>query len=197
MSFIQNIPATTTDEQLLHEYKQSGELQYLGDLYARYMQLVYGVCLKYLKQPENAQDSVIAIYEELLVKLQKHEVDNFKGWLYTLSKNHCLMRLRDRQGKTTAELNDRVSTKAGDETDWVAFSENEHTLELMESALAELNPEQRQCVTLFYLQKKSYQEISIQTGFTLMQVKSYIQNGKRNLRQLIEKKLKPGKSEGK
>ena len=103
-----------------------------------------------------------------------------------VAKNHCLMKLRDRHGKITAEISDRLAAKPEEETDFQKLVQNDHTLDLMESALKDLNPEQQQCVTLFYLEKKSYQEISESTGFSLLQVKSYIQNGKRNLKILIE-----------
>jgi RNA polymerase sigma-70 factor (ECF subfamily) len=99
------------------------------------------------------------------------------------------MKLREKQGKITTEINDRLATKPVEETDRQALLENDQTLELMDLSLKELNPEQQQCVTLFYLQKKSYQEVSEATGFSMLQVKSYIQNGKRNLKLLIEKKL--------
>ena len=107
-----------------------------------------------------------------------------------VAKNHCLMRIREKQGKITAEINDRISIKPEEETDRQALLHTDLTLDLMEVALKELNPEQQQCVTLFYLQKKSYQEINELTGFSMLQVKSYIQNGKRNLKILIERKMK-------
>jgi RNA polymerase sigma factor (sigma-70 family) len=129
------------------------------------------------------------IFLKVIQELQKYKVDYFKSWLYMVAKNYCLMKLRDRQGKITMEINDRLSIKAREETDRDKLLQNDHTLELMEEALKELNAEQQQCVTLFYLQKKSYQEISDATGYNLLQVKSYIQNGKRNLKILIEKKL--------
>src|SRR5205085_5111949 len=94
----------TSDADLVARYKESNDQETLGELFQRYMDLVYGVCLKYLKQPENAQDSVIAIFEELTTKLHKHEVDNFKGWLYTLAKNHCLMRLRSEKKQATVNF---------------------------------------------------------------------------------------------
>ena len=98
------------------------------------------------------------------------------------------MKLRERNGKITAQINDKLTAKPEEETDRQKIVQNDHTLDLMETALKELNPEQQQCVTLFYLQKKSYQEISQSTGYNLLQVKSYIQNGKRNLKILIEQK---------
>lgn len=107
-----------------------------------------------------------------------------------VAKNHCLMKLRDRQGKVPAELTDRLTATPEEITDRQVLVENDHTLELMDIALKTLNREQQQCVTLFYLQKMSYQEICEQTGFTMLQVKSHIQNGKRNMRIWIEKKLK-------
>jgi RNA polymerase sigma factor (sigma-70 family) len=110
--------------------------------------------------------------------------------LYMVAKNHCLMKLRDRQGKITAEINERHTGKPQEETDKEELLQNEQTLTLMEAALKELSPEQEQCVTLFYLEKKSYQEVSNQTGYNMLQVKSYIQNGKRNLKIIIEKKIK-------
>ena len=107
-----------------------------------------------------------------------------------VAKNHCLMKIRDRQGKIPAELNDRLAVAPEEETDRSSLLQNDHAMDLMQEALKELSPEQQQCVTLFYLHKKSYQEIHEATGFTMLQVKSYIQNGKRNLRIMIEKKIK-------
>ena len=182
-------PRSRTDAESIALYRQSGDLGVLGELYERYMELVFGVCYNYLRNEEEAKDSVQQIFLKVIQELQKYKVEYFKSWLYMVAKNHCLMKIRDRQGKITTEINDRLTTKPEEETDLQALIKNDHTLELMEEALKELNPEQQQCVTLFYLQKKSYQEVSIETGFSMLQVKSHIQNGKRNLKILIEKKL--------
>jgi RNA polymerase sigma-70 factor (ECF subfamily) len=178
-----------TDQQLLEQFYSDHDNQWLGILLQRYTLLLLGVCMKYLKNEEDAKDSVQQIFLKVMQELQKYKVDYFKSWVYMVAKNHCLMKLRDRQGKITTEINDRLSAKAGEEMDRERLLQNDHTLELMEGALKELNPEQQQCVTLFYLQKKSYQEICEVTGYNMLQVKSYIQNGKRNLKILIEKKL--------
>jgi RNA polymerase sigma-70 factor (ECF subfamily) len=154
-----------------------------------YTLLLLGVCMKYLKNEDDAKDSVQQIFLKVVQELQKYKVDYFKSWLYMVAKNHCLMKLRDRQGKITTEINDRLSAKVEEDMNRDRLIQTDHTLELMEEALKELNSEQQQCVTLFYLQKKSYQEISDTTGYNMLQVKSYIQNGKRNLKILIEKKL--------
>ena len=100
MPFLKNISTADPDKELLEQYKASGSLDTLGELYQRYMDLVYGVCLKYVKEPEDAKDCVLNIFEELVIKLKKHEVDNFKGWLYQLTKNHCLMKLRKQKPVT-------------------------------------------------------------------------------------------------
>jgi RNA polymerase sigma factor (sigma-70 family) len=181
--------AHITDQELLDQFYADHNNEWLGILLQRYTLLLLGVSMKYLKNEEEAKDSVQQIFLKVIQELQKYKVEYFKSWLYMVAKNHCLMKLRDRQGKITAELSDRLSTKPEDETDLQALVDNDHTLELMEAALKELNPEQQQCVTLFYLKKKSYQEVSDETGFNMLQVKSYIQNGKRNLKILIEKKL--------
>jgi DNA-directed RNA polymerase specialized sigma24 family protein len=84
----------SSDESLLKAYQASGDQAHLAALYMRYTDLVFGVCLKYLKERENAKDAVMSIYQELIKKLQTHNVDNFKSWLYVVAKNHCLMQLR-------------------------------------------------------------------------------------------------------
>lgn len=182
-----------TDQQLLSKYYSDHNSEWLGVLLQRYTLLLLGVCMKYLKDEDEAKDSVQQIFLKVIQELQKYKVEYFKSWLYMVAKNHCLMKLRDRNGRQTSEINDRLSATPGDESDKSAQEKNDYTLELMQDALKELNPEQRQCVTLFYLEKKSYQQISDATGYNLLQVKSYIQNGKRNLKLLIEKRLESRK----
>lgn len=183
-----------TDQQLLEHFYADHDNEWLGILLQRYTLLLLGLCMKYLKNEEQAKDSVQQIFLKVITELQKYKVEYFKSWVYMVAKNHCLMILRDRQGKIPAEITDRLKIAAEEEQDKQALLQNDHTMELMGSALKELNPEQQQCVTLFYLNKKSYQEISEATGYSLLQVKSYIQNGKRNLRILIDKKLKEEKN---
>lgn len=182
-----------SDQELLEQFHRDHDNEWLGILLQRYTLLLLGVCMKYLKNEEEAKDSVQQVFLKVIQELHKYKVEYFKSWLYMVAKNHCLMRLREKQGKITAEINDRMVAQPGEETDRQALLQNDHTLELMSDALKELNDEQRQCVTLFYLQKKSYQQVSDETGFSMLQVKSYIQNGKRNLKILIEKKLQEEK----
>lgn len=178
-----------SDQELLARFYSDHNNEWLGILLQRYTLLLLGVCMKYLKNEEEAKDSVQQVFLKVIQELHKYKVEYFKSWLYMVAKNHCLMKLRDRQGKIPTELSTQPLA-APEEADKKKLEETDHTLDVMESALTELNSEQQQCVTLFYLQKKSYAQISEITGFTMMQVKSYIQNGKRNLKILIEKKLK-------
>ena len=180
----------STDQELLEQFYTDHDNEWLGILLQRYTLLLLGVCMKYLKNEEEAKDSVQQVFLKVIQELHKYKVEYFKSWLYMVAKNHCLMKLREKQGKFTAEINDRQMAQPEEETDRQALLENDHALELMELALKELNTEQQQCVTLFYLQKKSYQQISEETGYNMLQVKSYIQNGKRNLKILIENKMK-------
>jgi len=178
-----------TDQELLEQFYAGHNNEWLGILLQRYTLLLLGVSMKYLKNEEEAKDSVQQIFLKVIQELKKYKVEYFKSWLYMVAKNHCLMKLREKQGKLTAEISDKLAARPEEETDRNAMLLNDHTLELMELSLKELNPEQQQCVTLFYLHKKSYQEVSDETGYNMLQVKSYIQNGKRNLKLLIEKKL--------
>lgn len=178
-----------SDAELLDRFYQEEDNRWLGILLQRYTLLLLGVCMKYLKNEEEARDAVQQVFLKVLQELVKYKVAYFKSWLYMVAKNHCLMRLREKQGKVSAELTENHSRTAQEETDRAKLLQDDRTLNLMEDALKELNAEQRECVTLFYLQKKSYQEICRETGYTMLQVKSHIQNGKRNLRLQIEKKL--------
>jgi RNA polymerase sigma-70 factor (ECF subfamily) len=179
-----------SDQELLGNYYSGGDSKWLGILLERYTLLLLGVCMKYLKNEEEAKDSVQQIFLKTVTELKKYKVEYFKSWVYMVTKNHCLMKLRDRHGKLPAELNETLAATADAQPDMATLWQSDKTLDMMNESLKELNPEQRQCVTLFYLEKKSYQDISEQTGYNLLQVKSYIQNGKRNLKILIERKLK-------
>ena len=180
----------TSDQQLLENFYRDRNNEWLGILLQRYTLLLLGVCMKYLKNEEDARDSVQQIFLKSITELHKYKVDYFKSWIYMVAKNHCLMKLRDKQGKIPVELTENHIATPAENTDRHALLNDEKTFELMNNSLDELNEEQRQCVTLFYLEKRSYQEISEVTGFNMMQVKSYIQNGKRNLKIILEKKLK-------
>jgi RNA polymerase sigma factor (sigma-70 family) len=183
----------TSDQQLLENFYSDNDPEWLGVLLPRYTLLLLGVCMKYLKNEEEAKDCVQQIFLKAITELKKYKVEYFKSWIYMVAKNHCLMKIRDGHGKMPVQLTERYLSTTEEQTDTHALIENEHAIDLMAEALRDLSPEQQQCVTLFYLQKKSYQEISKITGFTMMQVKSYIQNGKRNLRILLSQKLKEGK----
>ena len=183
-----------SDQELLENFYTTHDAEWLGILLPRYTLLLLGVCMKYLKNEEEARDCVQQIFLKVITELKKYKVEYFKSWLYMVAKNHCLMKIRDRHGKIPVELTEQNMQGAEELPDKQSLVQDDQAIELMNEALGELSPEQRQCVTLFYLQKKSYQEISEETRFTMMQVKSYIQNGKRNLKLMIEKKLKSSSS---
>lgn len=184
-----------TDQELLANFYADRNNDWLGVILERYTLLLLGVCMKYMKNEEEARDCVQQVLLKAITELHKYRVEYFKSWLYMVAKNHCLMKLRDRQGKTVSEIREQMAVTRPDEADLEAHVEKDRRLELMDSSLQELGKEQKLCVTLFYLEKKSYQEIVSITGFTLMQVKSHIQNGKRNLKIALEKKLRPGAHE--
>ncbi len=155
----------------------------------RYTLLLLGVCMKYLRNEDESKDAVQQIFLKVITELHKYRVDYFKSWLYMIARNQCLMLLRYRQGKTAKELTEDIFLQ-DQENNIAELAEKDAALAVMETSLQELNEEQKTCVTLFYLQKKSYHEISDKTGYTLLQVKSHIQNGKRNLKLLVEKKMR-------
>lgn len=171
-----------TDAELIFKYRESGNNIYVGELYQRYTHLVFGVCYKYLENYDDSHDATIEIFEELLTKLKQHEISNFKSWLYSVAKNFCLMKLR--REKNYVELKEDMSevVESRQEMHPISVNEKEQQLRQLEEAISHLNEEQRVCVELFFLKQMSYHDIMKQTGFDFRQVKSFIQNGKRNLK---------------
>lgn len=177
------------DNELIRRYCEEGNPNYLGILFKRYSHLVLGLCIKYLKNEDEAQDLVMNIFEKLTADLKKHKIEFFKSWLYSYSKNMCLMELRKKQSqlKKDIELQDNkvLFMDSGSDLHLNSNDEKENTISQLETALSTLSKEQKQCIILFYYKNKSYNEIVDITGFNANEVKSYIQNGKRNLKNKI------------
>lgn len=174
------------DTELLNRFYADHNNEWLGILLERYTMLLLGVSMKYLKNEEEAKDAVQQVFLKAIHELHKYKVEYFKSWIYMIAKNHCLMQLRDK-GRFNAEINENSLTAPADADISNQHIRKDKTLDDLAGALLQLNKEQQLCVTLFYLEKKSYQEIATQTGFTILQVKSHIQNGKRNLKIIMER----------
>lgn len=179
-------PETLTDLELVARYQRSGDKQLVGVLYKRYTGFVFAVCLKYLRSRTESEDAVMQIFEKLFGDLKSHSVQNFKSWLYTVAKNHCLHIIRDKKREQVVVDAGKNNHPQLVEMSQNMYHDNEDLLEQrlgkLEHMLPNLSEEQRICIELFYLKQKSYSEVASITGFTLGQVKSHIQNGKRNLR---------------
>lgn len=188
----------STDQELIERFRQHKDKEALGTLYLRYMELVYGVCLKYLGQPEAAQDAVMDIYELLNRKLADQDIANFGGWLYMVSKNHCLQHLRRKNTVLTVSLDDPVMQNGAElhqDDEFYNLDGDPDILDQMHDCISRLPDQQSMVVKQFYFEKQTYQDISNLSGMTLDQVRSHIQNGRRNLKKCLEtkQKLGPGK----
>jgi RNA polymerase sigma factor (sigma-70 family) len=179
------------DEQLVVLYTVTHDKEIIGILYERYTHLLFTVCYKYLGNDADSEDTVMQVFEKLFELLKKSEVTNFKSWIYTITKNECLMQLRHwKSGEKVKEENLRkldVEIMESLLTDHLIDGNGEHRIRYLETAISELNSEQKQCIELFYLDEKSYREVEQITGYTYNEVKSYIQNGKRKLKQMMER----------
>jgi RNA polymerase sigma-70 factor (ECF subfamily) len=176
-----------SDQELLEKYRSTQDTAVLGVLYERYMHLVYGACLKYLKDAETSKDAVMNIFEELVVKLKTHRVDNFRSWLFVVSKNHCLMHLR-REGKIkTTEIPEAVM-QSEDDAHLNGVMEKEKHLVALEECLDKLPAEQQRMVRMFYLENRCYNDIADSTGMEWNRIRSHIQNGRRNLKICMDSK---------
>ncbi|MBO9619419.1 MAG: sigma-70 family RNA polymerase sigma factor [Niabella sp.] len=175
-----------SDAELLDWFRQKEDQEALASLYLRYSDLVYGVCLKYLGDAEEAKDAVMNIYQELREKLPRHEVQHFKSWLYVLAKNHCLMLLRAAKKNITVSL-DAQPVQLGDFSHLDGVIEKEETFKKLEKCMEGLPGEQEKTIRLFYYDNKCYNEIALSTGLEWNKVRSLIQNGRRNLKNCMEK----------
>jgi RNA polymerase sigma-70 factor, ECF subfamily len=187
--FHKNTSNRSSDEELISEYLSGKDPEILGTLYQRYMYLVYGVCLKYLKNRDESKDVVIQLFEKLAFEIERHEVHNFKSWLYVMAKNYCFRKLQN-DGAAVKKLQ-KYSEEQFMESTVEMSPLDDNTSEDMHKALNEclekLKKEQKQCIQLFYYKELCYQEISDSLNLPLGKVKSYIQNGKRNLKICLEK----------
>ncbi|NGF55040.1 sigma-70 family RNA polymerase sigma factor [Parapusillimonas sp. SGNA-6] len=179
----------TTDEgdsMLLQRYFQTNDLEVLGELYSRHAEMVYYVCLRYFKEEEKSKDAVMQIFEELVHKVNKQHIKDFPKWLYVVSKNHCLMDIRSRKNGVEISFDEFVESplKLHPEE---SYADKEERFVLMERCIERLPEKQKTSIDLFFLREKCYKEIVEMTGYSLKEVKSYIQNGKRNLKNCMEK----------
>ncbi len=183
----------TSDEELLKHYKQSGDKELFADLFKKHVTVVYGTCLFYLQDKDEAQDATMQLFEKMMLDINSREITNFKAWLSFVVRNHCISLIR--KNKTTAkniksyyEFEYEDSTYEAEEK--IASISDDVLLEEMKNSLPKLKEKQRICVELFYLQNKSYRDIEVETGLSLNEIKSHIQNGKRNLKLLIEEQTR-------
>ncbi len=181
--------ASYTDEELLQQFKQSGDSVFIGQLFRRYDHKVLGVCLFYLKDEEESQDAAMEVFTNLLENGQNYSIQNFNSWIYRVTRNHCIKQLQKRLSRMelpTGEFDEPVFVE---NEDWETLLYRERVLDRLSEAIEELNEGQRTCIVLFYLKGLSYKEIEQRTSFSANEIKSHIQNGRRRLRNKLSQKL--------
>ena len=182
--------ATFSDNQIIEKYKLSNDKELVGELFKRYTDFVFLISIKYLKNEAQSKDASMQIFEKLFTDLLKHDIDNFKAWLHTVVRNHCLGLLRKQQSLQKKEVSYNAEfnfMEIEQEEHLINEYEHENDINNLTNALNKLKKEQKECIQLFYIQEKSYNEIVDLTGYSIKKVKSYIQNGKRNLKLIIQK----------
>ncbi|HNP96086.1 MAG TPA: sigma-70 family RNA polymerase sigma factor [Cyclobacteriaceae bacterium] len=184
--FLRQKDSEKSDEDIIAEYKQTPEIKLVGVLFSRYSTMIYGVCLKYLKDRDDAKDAVMQIFEKLPKSIIDHEIQHFKSWLYATSRNHCLMTLRAAKSKYSEEFRETFMESSLELHLESESHTKEEDLQKLERCIEQLRDEQKGCVELFYLKSVCYKDISQQTGIDIGKVKSHIQNGKRNLKKCME-----------
>jgi RNA polymerase sigma-70 factor (ECF subfamily) len=188
-----------TDEELALNYFKTGDKELVGLLFEKHVKTVFGVCLFYFRDKDVAKDAVMQIFEKLITELKKTEVKNFKGWLSFVVRNYCISEIRknkNRYNLPESYLDFEVKETTLEEEEKISGVSDEEMIEQMQICLVDLKENQRVCVELFYLKNQSYQQICDKTNFSLTEVKSFIQNGKRNLKLLLEQRIKNRKHAG-
>ncbi len=179
------------DEKLLSDFCSSGDLEILGELYSRYMHLVYGVCLKYLKERDESMDAVMQIFEKLVIEVPKHNIENFRSWLYVVTKNYCLMQIRSHKIQI-----EKHNAWIEDNRIFMEYSPELHPIDndgtdlekSLQDCIEKLKDVQKECIKQFYYNNRCYNEIAANLNLDEKKVKSHLQNGKRNLKLCIEEK---------
>ncbi len=182
------------DDVLLERFQVHEDQDALAMLFDRYLELIYGLCLRYLESSAKAEDAVMSIYEELRKKVPAHEISNFRNWLFTFVRNHCLMQLRKEKKDTTLSFDPNFMHSEENLHPIDEVEEEHHRTPHLKACLEELTPQQLVCIQLFYYEGFSYKEIAEQREEPLGQVRSNIQNGRRNLKLCIERKEQAGTS---
>ncbi len=179
------------DISLLNRFKKSDDKECMGILFERYTYLVYGICMKYMKDEEKCKDAVMEVFEKVMHEIHRHEISNFSSWLHSVARNYCLMQIRSEKNKDEKsgewQKSELLFMEMAEEMHLNNTNEKERQLQQLELAIEQLNNEQKICIQLFYLDEKSYQEVADITGYDLKKVKSYLQNGKRNLENILRK----------
>jgi len=196
--FSKNIPFPSySDEALIKEYKESRDVTIVGTLFERYTDLVFLACMKYLKNEADSEDACMQIFEKLIQDLLIYEIQAFSPWLRTVVRNHCLAQIRQHKKELQSLESMKYQGSATQRLETVYYlretpEDKEWEIQQLEEALNSLSEAQKRCVALFYLEKKSYKEITVLTGYTLKEVKSHIQNGKRNLKNALKARTNEG-----
>lgn len=172
------------DSDIIARYKKNNDKDLIGILFDRHSHLVYGICYQYLKNEDSCKDAVLTIFEKLFHDLDKYEVTNFSSWIHSVARNYCFAVLKKEHAMVElSEVDKAIEDDCEDENSILV----ENNLPHLNKALNSIKGKQKICVELFYLQNMSYIEITKKTGFSINEVKSNIQNGKRNLRIYLEK----------
>jgi RNA polymerase sigma-70 factor (ECF subfamily) len=187
LDFDINQETSPADDLLVAQFTDTGDAAVLGELYSRYMPLVYGVCLRYLASGPDAEDAVMEIFEELVVKIPGHRIRNFRTWLWSVARNHCLQRLRREKRAVRVDFEERFMESPSFLHLLSDTEGSEAALGVLAGCMEKLPARQHEAVSMFFVEKLSYADIAEATLGEVKRVKSYIQNGKRNLRLCLEK----------
>jgi RNA polymerase sigma-70 factor (ECF subfamily) len=180
-----------SDEELMKEFRSGNDPAVLGELYAGYMHLVYGVCLKYLRDRDESKDAVMQIFEKLITEIPKHNIGNFRSWLHVVTRNHCLMQLRAKKShdeKTQEWAADNITFMENEDDPHPVDGDTSEIERALEDCIERLKDEQKSCIRLFYYENRCYSEIAANLRLDEKKVKSHLQNGKRNLKICLEEK---------
>jgi len=176
-----------SDEDLLVLYVQTNSSGYFGELYNRYIPLIYGLCLKYLQHTEKAEEAVMELFKLLLPKVSDYEIKDFKTWIYGVARNHCLQIVRKEKPHILVDLDTSVMEEFDNILCLLEENGPKDEIVALNCCIQKLPIQQKISISLFFKEEMSYEDIAEQTGYLLKTVKNHIQSGKRNLKTCIEK----------
>lgn len=164
-----------TEQELVAHFRAGGERRWFAELYRRERRGVYGLCLKYLRDPAAAEDACHEAFARAFEHFEDFDGERFSPWLRRIAANLSIDQLRSE--RPNAESSPEI---AAPEPSAERQLGGRRALAAALEVVRSLGSDQRRAFVMFHIEGLSYQEIADRTDLELHTVRSQLQNARRN-----------------